>query len=191
MVSQVDLIGARESEFIPGVGSDTQSVPIVTLPRKRPLQLPLPATAYMLSNCPLVAGTPKSHPSDASERVTPSMFTTPPLPPKADLIVLSDHPLEQSTNQPSNLGADIHVTQPIQPLSSSTGPDTLRTTNVQTPNDAQEDGPDLVDVLGFISRSRLTPRERRALAENLVSEERTPSGLARENIVSSPPPYAR
>ena len=133
-----------------------------------------------------------SHPSDAAERVTHSTFTASPPPLKADLIVLSDHPLEQSTDQSGNLGADTHITPPIQPLSSSTDPDTLHTsTNNQTPtNDAQEDAPDLADVLGFISRSRLTPRERRALAENLVSEERTPAGLARENTVSSPPPYA-
>ena len=163
------------------------------------------ATIYILSNCPLVAGTPMSHHSAAAERAATSTSTAPRPPPKADLIVSSDHPLEQSANQSENLGADVHITQPIssqqqapQPISSSTSLATPHTpANIQTPmastqllaNETQEDVPDLVDVLGVISRSRLTPRERQALINNLASERGTPADLARANTVSSPPPY--
>jgi hypothetical protein len=122
------------------------------------------------------------HHSDAAEKVTPpSTSTAPPPPLKAAEIILSDHPLEQSMNQSRNLGANIHITRPttsqqqtLHPRSTSTSPAMLHTsTSIQTPtNDAQEDVPDLVDILATISR-RLSPRERQALIDNLVSEQRT------------------
>jgi len=158
---------------------------------------PDPPSFYDRSNYPTVAGTPMSHYSDATERVTPSTSSTLPPPPKAAGIVLFQP--EQSTSQSRNLGADVLITQQtgsqqqaLHPWSASTGPATPYTSaNIQTTtNNAQEGVPGLVDVLAIISRSRLSPRERQVLSDNLVSDQRTPAGLAGGNTVPSPPPYS-
>jgi hypothetical protein len=69
--------------------------------------------------------------------------------------------------------------------------ETLHMPSSSAAGETQEEAPDLAAILSVLSRARLSTRERDALVASLSSMTwRGQPTLARENSVSSPPPYA-
>jgi hypothetical protein len=148
----------------------------------------------------------------------------PPVPPKPENIVVSHNPPEQSTRESRNLEADLASAFDAAGLTasqrqvliaalnaSSSADPAVASSPVSPPTDVQmstallplssttseatpEDLPDIANILGVISRARLSTRERHAMVATLnnllMPDQATRADLTRVDTVTSPPPYA-